>query len=107
MPGFGYLLGGAIVALSSPRAAYAIAGGGLLILLLGALPLRARLRRNGAIHDPLPGATLPDSFGTRPTVEAGPAATAPERRHGLPTTNSGVSDRAAPVAEAIRRGLIR
>ena len=71
MPGFGYLLGGAIVALSSPRAAYAIAGGGLLVLLLGALPLRARLRRNGSSHDPLPGATLPDSFGTRPTVEAG------------------------------------
>jgi predicted MFS family arabinose efflux permease len=71
MPGFGFLLGGAIVALSSPRAAYAIAGGGLLLLLVGALPLRARLRRNGSIHDPLPGTTLPDSFGARPTVEAG------------------------------------
>ena len=73
MPGFGFLLGGAIVALSSPRAAYAIAGAGLLLLLLGALPLRARLRRNGATQDPLPDPTLPDSFGTRPTVEAGAA----------------------------------
>ena len=71
MPGVGFLLGGAIVALSSPRVAYAVAGGGLLVLLLGALPLRARLARNGAGRGPLPGATLPDTFGTRPTVEAG------------------------------------
>ncbi len=71
MPGFGFLLGGAIVALSSPRAAYAIAGGGLLVLLLGALPLRARLRRTGTGRAPQPNTTLPDSFGTRTTVEAG------------------------------------
>jgi predicted MFS family arabinose efflux permease len=71
MPGLGYLLGGAIVALSSPRVAYAVAGGGLLVLLLGALPLRARLRRNGGGREPVSGGTLPDSFGTLPTVEAG------------------------------------
>ena len=59
MPGVGFLLGGAIVALSSPRAAYAVAGAGLLVLLVGALPLRARLRRSasatglGATRDPL------------------------------------------------------
>jgi len=44
MPGAGFLLGGAIVALSSPRVAYAVAGGGLLLLLLFALPLRTRLQ---------------------------------------------------------------
>jgi len=72
MPGAGFLIGGAIVALSSPRAAYAVAGGGLLVLLLGALPLRARLRRNGSPGDfDVADASLPDTFGTRPTVEAG------------------------------------
>jgi len=72
MPGAGFLIGGAIVALSSPRAAYAFAGGGLLVLLLGALPLRARLRRHSAESGlDVPGQGLPDSFGTRPTVEAG------------------------------------
>ena len=73
MPGVGFLLGGGIVALSSPRAAYAVAGAGLLVLLVGALPLRARLRRSasagglGAMEDP----ALPDAFDTRPTAEAG------------------------------------
>jgi MFS family permease len=43
MPGLGYLLGGAIVALSSPRVAYAAAGAGLLLIVLAALPLRSRL----------------------------------------------------------------
>jgi len=72
MPGAGFLIGGAIVALSSPRAAYAVAGGGLLVLLLGALPLRARLRRRGTTGGPnLADQGLPDAFGTRPTVEAG------------------------------------
>jgi len=72
MPGAGFLIGGAIVALSSPRVAYAVAGGGLLVLLLGALPLRARLQRHGGGDgpDPAAGQSLPDTFGTRPTVEA-------------------------------------
>jgi MFS family permease len=43
MPGVGYLLGGAVVAISSPRVAYAVAGVGLLLLTLLALPLRSRL----------------------------------------------------------------
>ena len=42
MPGVGYLLGGAIVAAWSPRAAYGAAGAGLLLLVLAALPFRAR-----------------------------------------------------------------
>jgi MFS family permease len=49
MPGVGYLLGGAVVAISSPRAAYAVAGGGLLVLILLALPLRSRLGGPGEI----------------------------------------------------------
>jgi predicted MFS family arabinose efflux permease len=43
MPGVGFLLGGAIVAASSPRAAYAVAGAGLLLIVLAAIPLRSRL----------------------------------------------------------------
>src|SRR5215203_7570320 len=72
MPGFGFLLGGAIVAASNPRVAYAAAGAGLLVIVLGALPLRARLRRHGRTGGPdLADQGLPDAFGTRPTVEAG------------------------------------
>lgn len=44
MPGAGYLLGGAIVALSSPRAAYAAAGACLVALVLAALIVQSRLR---------------------------------------------------------------
>ncbi len=43
MPGVGFLLGGAIVAASTPRVAYAVAGVGLLLIVLAALPLRSRL----------------------------------------------------------------
>jgi predicted MFS family arabinose efflux permease len=43
MPGLGFLIGGAIVAASSPRAAYAVAGAGLLVIVLAAIPLRSRL----------------------------------------------------------------
>jgi MFS family permease len=42
MPGVGYLLGAAIVAAWSPRTAYAVAGGGLLLLVVVALPMRSR-----------------------------------------------------------------
>ena len=76
MPGIGFLLGGAIVALSSPRAAYAVAGTGLIILLVLALPLRTRLAENDialagpADPDPHAGLTLPDLSG-RPEAAAG------------------------------------
>jgi MFS family permease len=43
MPGVGYLLGGAIVALFDPRAAYLVAGVGTLLLILVALPFRSRI----------------------------------------------------------------
>jgi hypothetical protein len=40
MPGFGFLLGGTIVALGSPRTAFAVAGIGILVLVLIATVLR-------------------------------------------------------------------
>ncbi len=43
MPGIGYLLGGALVALGSPRTAYGVAGAGVLVLVLAAVALRPRL----------------------------------------------------------------
>jgi MFS family permease len=43
MPGAGYLLGGALVAIGSPRTAYGFAGAGVLLLVLGAIALRPRL----------------------------------------------------------------
>jgi predicted MFS family arabinose efflux permease len=45
VPGVGYLAGGAIVALASPRAAYAFAGVGILLLVLGAALLRPGYER--------------------------------------------------------------
>jgi MFS family permease len=40
MPGVGFLLGGTIVALGSPRTAFAIAGAGILVLVIVAAILR-------------------------------------------------------------------
>ena len=43
MPGVGYLIGGGLVALGSPRTAYAVAGAGVLALVAVAIVLRPRL----------------------------------------------------------------
>ena len=66
IPGLGYLAGGALVALGSPRTAYAVAGAGVLLLVLAGLVVRPRLRyepalnhRNGASDVPLPETLAP------------------------------------------------
>jgi predicted MFS family arabinose efflux permease len=65
MPGVGYLIGGALVALGSPRTAYAVAGIGVLVLVLGALVTRPSLarrpaqRRRAAGDRPLPEPLAP------------------------------------------------
>jgi predicted MFS family arabinose efflux permease len=43
MPGIGYLIGGVIVALADPRAAYAIAGAGVVLLVVAVAIFRARV----------------------------------------------------------------
>ena len=49
MPGVGFLLGGVLTELASPRLAFAVAGGGLLLLLaLGWLPARRLIGRDAA-----------------------------------------------------------
>jgi MFS family permease len=40
VPGVGYVLGGVLVAIASPRLAFAVAGGGILALVVGALLMR-------------------------------------------------------------------
>jgi predicted MFS family arabinose efflux permease len=45
MPGVGFLLGGVIVALASPRVAYTIAGAGVLVLVLVAAALKPAYER--------------------------------------------------------------
>jgi MFS family permease len=47
MPGFGYLLGGVLATLGSPRTAYAVAGVGVLVLVVMALAARSRLVSGG------------------------------------------------------------
>jgi len=44
MPGVGYLIGGALTAVGSPRTAYAVAGTGTLILVLAAMVVLRRMR---------------------------------------------------------------
>jgi MFS family permease len=71
MPGVGYLIGGALTAIGSPRTAYAVAGGGVLALVVVAalarpsLPTRMPERR---LAGELP---LPDSLQPAPTFEGG------------------------------------
>jgi MFS family permease len=72
MPGVGYLIGGALVAVGSPRTAYAVAGAGVLLLVLCALLLRpsfdratpGRRRSAGDLQLPDSLATLEQSTGT-------------------------------------------
>ena len=71
MPGVGYLIGGALVALGSPRTAYAVAGAGVLVLVLAALIVRPSLRPGiDADAHATPGdIPLPDSLAPAPTLE--------------------------------------
>ena len=84
MPGVGYLLGAALVALGSPRTAYAVAGTGVLLLVLAALVLRPSLER--APVQRRRSGDVPLSDSARPSANAGNVGTqgplsgnAPER----------------------------
>jgi MFS family permease len=71
MPGVGYLLGGVIAAVASPRTAFAVAGIGVLVIVACALPIRSRFEAD----DP-PAVNGPN--GLRPKREAVPAVHAGE-----------------------------
>jgi MFS family permease len=73
MPGVGYILGGVLVAIGSPRTAYAVAGAGVLLLVAAAALMRPRLRRAPSepsfVADTRAGdVPLPDTFA--PSFEA-------------------------------------
>jgi MFS family permease len=58
MPGVGYLLGALIVTLASPRAAYAVAGAGILLLVLVAVLIRPGHERRGRQTSTTTGSTM-------------------------------------------------
>ncbi len=64
MPGVGYVIGGLLVAVWSPRTAYAVAGGGVLLLVLAAVAARPALRGRESEHHRATAATelpMPDA----------------------------------------------
>jgi MFS family permease len=70
MPGVGYLIGGTLTALGSPRTAYAVAGGGVLLLVVVGVALRPTLDRAQPARPVLAGdVPLPDALGPSPTLE--------------------------------------
>ena len=76
MPGVGYLIGGAIVALADPRAAYAIAGGGVVVLVVAVTVFRTRVFSEPVVPD------VGNGIGTGPIAlpEQPPQATVPTDR---------------------------
>jgi transmembrane secretion effector len=87
MPGVGYVLGGALVAIGSPRTAYAFAGAGVLVLVLSGFLLRSRITVVETGPPPRFGTDmpLPHPITTSPSFEATTAAAPDERPLGGPT----------------------
>jgi predicted MFS family arabinose efflux permease len=71
IPGVGFLIGGALVAAGSPRTAYAVAGAGVLLLVLAALAIRPNLDGvRAAPRVPRTGELpLPEAMTPAPTLE--------------------------------------
>ena len=94
MPGVGYLLGGALVAIGSPRTAYAFAGVGVLVLVAVGFLFRSRIRvvegrpeAARASHGP-GDVPLPDSFAGAPafTTTTARASEPDDRGPGIAAT---------------------
>jgi MFS family permease len=72
MPGVGYLIGGALTALGSPRTAYAVSGAGVLLLVLAGLVLRPSLESTATTVPRRPRAgevPLPEALAPAPSLE--------------------------------------
>jgi predicted MFS family arabinose efflux permease len=69
MPGVGYLVGAALVALGSPRTAYAVAGVGVLVLVLAALLARPRLSKAPVARHRAGDVPLPETLAPAPSLE--------------------------------------
>jgi MFS family permease len=71
MPGLGYLLGGVLASIGSPRTAYAVAGAGVLVLVVlaiaagGRIPSTSRSARAPSVAL----GRLPDPLGSSPDYE--------------------------------------
>jgi hypothetical protein len=71
MPGVGYVLGGILVSIGNPRTAYAVAGVGVLVLVLLATLARPRVAARSANGRPPgpPDIPLPEPLSPAPTLE--------------------------------------
>jgi MFS family permease len=70
MPGIGYLLGGTLAAIGSPRTAYAAAGIGVLVLVAATFAVRGRLTVRPPFAQPRPGdIQLPEPLSPAPAYE--------------------------------------
>lgn len=71
MPGVGYLIGGGLVAIGSPRTAYAVAGVGVLVLVLTTVVLRPKLTRGATapLRSRAGDLPLPEPLAATPTFE--------------------------------------
>ena len=80
IPGVGYLLGGVLASIGTPRTAYAVAGGGVLVLVVAAIAASGRMRADArAMRGDKGQRARP---GDRPLPEAlsgAPSFEAPER----------------------------
>jgi MFS family permease len=74
VPGVGFVLGGLLAAIGSPRTAYAVAGAGVLLLVAAALAGQAKLRSTSAPREPRRGAELPlpEALSPAPGFERDP-----------------------------------
>jgi MFS family permease len=74
VPGLGFLIGGALATIGTPRTAYAVAGAGVMVLVVVAMIVQARMRvpdqgpRNGL---PVGEVKLPDPRSHAPSHERG------------------------------------
>jgi hypothetical protein len=73
MPGIGFLAGGAVAALADPRAAFAVAGAGVLVVVAGAIWVLRDTDWRGAVED----ASLPERDEVAPASPTAPAGGVP------------------------------
>jgi predicted MFS family arabinose efflux permease len=74
IPGVGYLVGGVLVALGSPRTAYAVAGGGVLVVVGIAAVLRPRLERHTSARPAFVGEIPPTGSLSHASAPLEPSA---------------------------------
>ncbi len=97
MPGVGFVIGGAVAALADPRAAFAVAGAGVLVVLLGAFAILRGTDWRGAVAEAATSARR----GAGPTAAGRRRAGFPLDR-AYPAQTQGELPESAQIAAAIR-----